>query len=61
MKIKLDEIGKERTNNYLKLRKEGYKIKKIKKFRDKEKSKAYVKFIVNQIKKRKNKFKIKII
>ncbi|WP_297452991.1 hypothetical protein [Persephonella sp.] len=34
--------------------------KKIKKFRDKEKSEAYIKAIAQQIKKRKNKFKIKI-
>ena len=61
MKIKLDEIETKRIKNYLKLREKGYKLIKLKKFRDKEKSKAYVEFVANQIKKRKNKFKIKII
>ncbi len=60
MKIKLDELTKERIEKYLQLKKKGYKLKKIKKFRDKEKSEAYIKFIAEQIKKKKDKFKIKI-
>ena len=60
MKIKLDEFESERIKRYLELRKKGYKLKKIKKFRDKEKSKAYIKFIAKQIKERKDQFKIKI-
>ena len=60
MKIKLDELESERIRRYLELRKKGYKLRKIKKFRDKEKSKAYINFIAEQIKKKKDKFKIKI-
>lgn len=60
MKIKLDELTKERIEKYLQLKKKGYKLKKMKKFRDKEKSEAYIKFIAEQIKRRKDKFKIKI-
>ncbi len=60
MKIKLDELESERIKKYLELRKKGYKLRKIKKFRDKEKSKAYINFIAEQIKKKKDKFKIKI-
>jgi len=52
LKIKLDELENERIKRYLNLRKKGYKLRKIKKFRDKEKSKAYIKFIAEQIKKR---------
>ncbi len=60
MKIKLDELESERIKKYLELRKKRYKLRKIKKFRDKEKSKAYINFIAEQIKKKKDKFKIKI-
>jgi len=60
LKIKLDELESERIKKYLELRKKGYKLRKIKKFRDKEKSKAYINFIAEQIKKKKDKFKIKI-
>jgi hypothetical protein len=60
LKIKLNEIGKERLKKYINLRKMGYKLKKLKKLRDAEKSKIYVEFVSGQIKKRKNKFKIKV-
>ena len=60
MKIKLDELTKERIEKYLQLKKKGYKLQKIKKFRNREKSEAYIKFIAEQIKRRKDKFKIKI-
>jgi len=60
MQINLDNLNQERIKKYIELRKKGYKLKKIKPFRNKEKSKEYVKFVVNQIKKRKNKFYIEI-
>lgn len=60
MKINFEDISKIRVEKYISLKKKGYKLKKIKKFRDKEKSKAYVEFVATQIKKRKDKFKIEI-
>ncbi len=60
MRIKFEEIDKQRIEKYLELRKQGFKLKKTKQFRDEEKSKNYVEFISNQIRKRKNKFRIKL-
>ncbi|RUM58739.1 MAG: hypothetical protein DSY60_01140 [Persephonella sp.] len=60
MKINLEKLNQERINKFIELKRKGYNLKKIKKKRDKEKSKVYIKFVVIQIKKRRNKFYFKI-
>jgi len=60
MKVSLKELNQKRIEKFIDLKEKGYKLKKIKKYRDKEKSIAYIRFVANQIKKRKNKFYFKI-